>query len=81
MSDDSQPEHKSDIHGHTVYCDDEDIRHYLRHLDHDEAKVIFGHAKHRGRAEFEVHHDGGRYNCTMHYHNGTYMIYEEGRES
>lgn len=82
MSDDNRPQHKSTLHGHVVYCDDEDIRHYFRHLDHDEADMIFDRAKAHGHAEFEVKkHDGSRHNCSMRHHNGYYAVENEGRQN
>ena|GEM_PF-3160417 len=80
MADEEQPQFKSEIHGHPVYCDDEDAREYLRHLDNQEADVIFSHAKVHGNADFEISDGGTRYNYSMTYHNGGYSVVKEGKE-
>ncbi|MBI3956440.1 MAG: hypothetical protein HY340_00420 [Candidatus Kerfeldbacteria bacterium] len=78
-----RPKHKESIHGHPVYCDDRDVRQYLKQLDSDEAGIIFSAAKNRGRAEFEFRKAGStsRYNCTMEYDDGAYIVLNEGRET
>ncbi len=78
---DGRPSTKVSIHGHPVYCDDYSIREYLRHLDNEEAKVIFEYAKHHGSSAFEYKKGGTRTNATMEYDNGAYIIRSEGAES
>lgn len=81
MSDDSRPEHKSTLHGHIVYCDDEDIRHYLKHLSGDEADVIFEHAKVHGSADFDMNHHGTHHRCHVEHGNGFYVVTSAGTET
>ena len=80
--DTERPSHKETIHGHPVYCDDRDVRRYLKELDRDEADTIFASAKSHGSAEFEYHTVGStsRYNASMEYDDGAYIVVSEGRE-
>lgn len=75
-----RPAFKSTIHNHPVYCDDLTARTYLKNLDTDEAEVIFSHAKVHGRAEFEIHKNGSRYNYTMGHNDGAYIVEQEGKQ-
>lgn len=75
-----RPSFKSTIHGHPVYCDDEDARYYLRHLDDAEAGAIFRYAKTRGRTDFEIKKHSTRYNYHMTYDDGAYIVEAEGAE-
>lgn len=77
-----QPQHKETIHGHPVYCDDQDVRMYLKRLDSHEADVIFQYAKHHGRADFEMKKGSTRYNCYLDYNDdGTYAAISEGMQN
>lgn len=67
------------IHGHEVDGDEDGI-HYLRHLDPDEAKVLFEYAKRHGHAEFEARVSGIRRNYALKYDNYRYTVEAEGTE-
>ncbi|MFH1171376.1 MAG: hypothetical protein V1778_02460 [bacterium] len=77
-----RPEHKETIHGHSVYCDDLDLRRYLKKLDQEEAKAIFDYARVHGHTEFEWRklNSNTRLNCTMEYDDGAYIVRIEGKE-
>lgn len=75
-----RPTEKWDIHGHTVYIDDDEARRYLKKLDYKEAQAIFEYAKGRGRTDFEMRKGSTRYNYHMTYDDGIYIVIEEGRE-
>ncbi|MBI4414726.1 MAG: hypothetical protein HY566_00620 [Candidatus Kerfeldbacteria bacterium] len=77
MEKDDRPSNRSSIHTHPVYCDDYDVREYLRHLDSDEARVIFDYAKNHGSAEFEFKKGGTTHDCTMKYDDGAYIVQEQ----
>ena len=82
MENDERPEPKETIHGHPVYCDDQDTRFYLKRLDSQEAKAIFDYAKNHGRTDFEMRKQSGtRYNCFMEYDDGAYIVVNEGQQS
>lgn len=80
MENNDRPSNRSIIHTHPVYCDEYDVRAYLRHLDSDEAKVIFEFAKHHGSAEFEFKKNGTTHNCTMEYDDGAYIVQKKESE-
>lgn len=69
-----------DIHGHIVDGDENGI-HYLRHLDAEEAKVLFEFAKRHGAAEFETRVSGIRHNYSLRYENYRYAVADGGSES
>lgn len=69
-----RPQNHSTIHGHPVYCDDEDARFYLRHLDNEEATTIFQHAKEHGESDFEIKAHSDRKDYSMQYDNGAYIV-------
>lgn len=77
---DERPGHRDIIHGHPVYCDDYDVRQYLRQLDSSEARAIFEYARNHGRTDFEMKKGGTRYNCAMEYDDGAYIVMNEGRQ-
>jgi hypothetical protein len=54
----------ANIHGHSVDGDDAG-QIALRHLDNEEALVLFDYAKHHGEAEFEGMVNGHRLNFTL----------------
>lgn len=67
------------IHGHEVDGDEDGI-HYLRHLDDQEAKVLFEYAKKRGSADFETRVSGIRRNFALTYDNYHYSVADQGAE-
>lgn len=82
MEDSSRPKYKETIHNHPTYCDDMELRRYLKNLDDAEAKAIYGYARSRGRTDFEWRkpNSNTRYNCNMEYDDGAYIATIEGRE-
>jgi hypothetical protein len=81
-AEEERPSHKETIHGHPVYCDDQEVRRYLKKLDRDEAQAIFNYAKVHGRTDFEMKKPGSsaRWNCNMAYDDGAYIVEVEGKE-
>lgn len=79
---DERPEHKETIHNHPVYCDDLELRRYLKKLDEDEAKALFDYAREHGDTEFEMRKPGSneRLNCSMRYDEGAYIVAIENKE-
>lgn len=82
MDDEQRPEMKETIHNHPVYCDDLEVRRYLKKLDDEEAKAIFEYARMHGTSEFEMRKPGSneRQNCSMQYDDGAYIVTIEGNE-
>ncbi len=67
------------INGHNVSGDEEGM-HYLRHLDPDEAKVLYDYARKHGAAEFETQVHGLRHNFTLKYENYEFTVEDRGAQ-